>query len=281
MGSNKLSQKAFFSGDNIREFIANSQGAHALKVSFNALTRRKNDLTDLNNFKKVIKESHTCLRFHPYTVNKIKIQIYKMIFFALTALFLFLSAYLVKSSLSWTCHLIFGCSVTIQYILCMTCVLFATSSFILGIMLQPETEIASQMIKKAKKRARKICYAKIFELKLQMSSAPDNIQGDGDYYRMLYEKTADAIDECKEKTALLLKRIRISKTLTDENKDTLYNQVLVDLQEKLDTIPCSIRRIGFPHHTSERAEPSVRFATPLKTPLHIEKSDDSPVLDSR
>jgi len=188
--------------------------------------------TNLTQFKTILKEEKGGLEHYPYSVNKGRVFAYKTIFMTLAALFGGLSFHLYSSSLIWSVNLLFGNSLNLKLALCLLSAFIGTLALATSLAMTPEKEVAAGIVGTAKRRARRLLARRLAKLRHDRTFGIGKEPHDSGYWRELYSEAVEKIKEHQEEAALLIKRIRISRTLTDKEKESLYNQALCELKIK-------------------------------------------------
>jgi len=185
--------------------------------------------SELESFRFSLKQNRNHLSHYPYTSNKNRVLLYKVVFLLLTIIFTALSAYLYTANICWVFHSFIANPDMLKNFLSLICSVCAICSFIIGFFASPEIDIATHLVHKAKKRAKKIFKRAACEIRFNHRTDDSLI----DYCRELYHGVYEKMTRFKDEQLLLLKRIRISRQLSDKEKETLYNQAITELESKL------------------------------------------------
>lgn len=204
-----------------------------------------NLFTELTKFRRNIEEGRCGLHHYPYTTNKNKIFIYKSIFFGLSGLFICLALYLYYSHLSWTFAFLFRDNMPIKQVICFICGVFCAFSAGLGLLITPEKELALQAVMSAKRQIKKVYRRRLNSISCVHNSSPMGTSHERIVIKHTYEDTLEKLEAFKSETLMTLKRIGISKQLSESQKEHLYNQVILELQFKLELLSTAYLKNDF------------------------------------
>lgn len=190
---------------------------------------------ELHRFKMKIEENKSALHHYPYSMNAGRVLIYKAIFLAISFIFAALAGYLYSIYFNWTFSLLFGTTASVRTFLCGFSLALSAIALVAGLWIQPEREITHSIVNKTRHKARKIYSKKAAEL--SGYNASQNVISEHGLllFREHYEIWLEEINDLEEEAILMVKRIRMSRVLSDKEKERLYNQALLELQTELDS----------------------------------------------
>lgn len=191
---------------------------------------------DLHLFKMLIEKSKSGLQYKPYTSNKLKVYAYKGIFFAISLFFVLVSLHLYTTNISWTAQFIFGSSGNARFFFCALSFLLGIFSCYTALKIVPHRELASSIIRNAKRKANRLYRKKLFFLSYQRIIEASEIKDAETCWRFALDDVQEEFDELLSKSHLLLDRISISRRLSQSEKEKLFNEALVELQTELSNI---------------------------------------------
>ncbi len=188
---------------------------------------------ELRLFRKKIEEGRSGLHHFPYTVNKNRAMTYKTVFLLLSALFAGASFYIHQSYFNTACFFFFGaCSYPKLVATCLSLSL-SICSLLISFATNPISEITKNTARNAMKIAGKIYRRRMMEVSTFHFFRRDEGPNLKNQNRETYEDLLDLIQKEKKQTAMVMKRVDISKTLSDKEKELLLNQSVLELQYKL------------------------------------------------
>lgn len=190
---------------------------------------------ELHRFKMKIEENKSALHHYPYSLNLGKVLIYKAIFLAISFIFAALAGYLYSIYFNWTFSLLFGTTAGVRSFLCGFSLVLSGIALVVGLWIQPEREIAHSIVSKTKLKARKIFSRKAAELSGHNASHHVISEHGLLLFREHYELWLEDINDLEEEVLLIVKRIRLSRVLSEKEKERLYNQALFELQTELES----------------------------------------------
>lgn len=199
---------------------------------------------DLESFRQQIEESKAGFHHRPYTSHKKSVGVYRSIFCAISLLFIFLG--LSAFSLPSIIHtgLLFGTLTTAKGVIIGLCSLFSIASLTIGLMMQAEKEAVVSCVKGAKKQIARIYRRKGLKLSWErplLFSRPKRLQAK--LLRQSYREKLDKIDDKKDETLHLVHRITTAETLNLSEKESLLNQAIEELGEKLQSLIHSFKNL--------------------------------------
>lgn len=188
---------------------------------------------DLDLFMKQIEGAKAGVVNQPYTYNKRNIFWYRVIFIAFALLFFTLA--LTSMSLTTTigCGIFFSsCNLLKSSVFCV-CVLLTFCSFLMAFSLSAERDAAIQCSKKAKAILSTIYKRKKSRLGLGRWALFTSQRQQAITLKHLYDDAYDRIHDKREATLHLLHRISTTPSLQKEERETLLNQAIEELNDKL------------------------------------------------
>ena len=173
--------------------------------------------------------------FHdqPYHTHKKNVLTYQLIFMGLGALFLVLDAMIISQKMSWAYTIYFNNWFVGKSLLCVFCTCFSLASFAIGYSLRIEKEAVHYYYKKARQKLSQ-AYAR-----KRIGFGFAALFGFGSQSRVLaelkssYKEAKVKLSEYKEEALHLLDRIAYSPTLSQLEKERLFNQAILELKDKL------------------------------------------------
>lgn len=211
---------------------------------------------ELNHFRNKVEEGRSGLHHYPYTVNKGKVAIYQLIFIILSAVFFGAAAYLYFSHLNWVYFTLLGSCTNLKIFFYFLCAILGASTAFMGMTIRPEKEVADFCFKRAFKKIKKIYDRKVSSSHCAHYSSPRGMCTIRRGNKSVYEDLRATIISMREEVQLTLKRIHVSKTMDDEQKEMLYNQTILELQFNLERMVDAYRYNRLLPLGSERSAPS-------------------------
>lgn len=203
---------------------------------------------ELDIFRQQIEESKAGLHHKPYTQNKKSVFIYRCIFLGIAIVFFSLA--IAAFSLPSTFHtgLLFGTLTTVKNVVISICFMLSAAALSLGITLQAEKEAVYQCVRRAKAHLERIYGRKSLKLGLKRFInlfGKQRLQTQA--LRQMYQESLDKINDKKEETLHLVQRIATAETLEAAEKESLLNQAVEELNEKLLILTHTFRHSSIPH----------------------------------
>lgn len=212
-------------------------------------------LSDVN--KNQIDDSNQPIDFYHliYLIKKRQSSIYKLIFFGISLIFLFLGCFVFYNTTNWACSLYFQNCAFIKAFIYSLCFSLSFSSFLLAFFIKPEKETVHYLVNRMEKSLKSI-YSR---MKQDIKEAPLNFYFDSrlkkDLYKQSFNQSLEKIHEQREQAIQLLDRIAYSKHYDVLTKNKLIDQSLFELQNKLNYIlqgfkkKCYVLSLNQPNHT--------------------------------
>jgi hypothetical protein len=191
---------------------------------------------ELNHFRRKIEQGRSGLHQFPYTIHKNKVSMYQMVFIMLSVIFFAAAIHLYFAHFNWIYYLMFSGTITLQsFLITISCGMgIATGG--MGLSLKPEGEIADYSLRRAHRKIKKIYRRKVRFSHCAHYSSPKGMCTLRQGNTLIYEDLIDKLHSLKEENNMTLKRIRLSKKLSDQQKENLYNQAILELQFKLERL---------------------------------------------
>ncbi|MEI8366217.1 MAG: hypothetical protein WCF65_07340 [Parachlamydiaceae bacterium] len=206
---------------------------------------------DLEIFRQEIEESRAGLHHQPYSSKKNNVLVYKLVFFGFSLLFfaLGIAATWLPSAIS--CGLLFGTCTFLKGAVLSICILLSLTSFIFCLTLQARREAVLEAVRRAKLHLKSILVRKQIRMGLkrfviffgeQRTQAAALVQ--------MYHDGIEKINDKKDEAIHLVHRIATAQTLDKKEKETLLNQAIEELDEKLRVLIHSFRHAVLPFNCS-------------------------------
>jgi hypothetical protein len=199
---------------------------------------------ELDIFRKHIREGKIGSLNQPYSSNKKPVRIYKSIFFALGFLFVILGMLILFKISIWSYAHLIGPNWLWKSFLSCSCGVLALAAFSIGLSMRIEREAVYYCARKAQEKLTKIYASKRIKLGFKRYFAYQQTVS----FKQCYQEICDKIKEQKEEALLLVKQISVV-TIDKQLKETLYNQAISDLNDKLDFLVHSFK------HSSSKERP--------------------------
>lgn len=187
---------------------------------------------ELQLFKKNVEEGGSGLHHYPYTLNKNKVLIYKTIFFLLSSLFAIASFYIYKSYLNLNCLIIFGMCEGAKTLASTFCIALSIGSLIIALKIHPSKEIVNLEVAKIVKQAKNFYSRKKRNNYLNHCGSNESLKNLR-IIKQTYQDFLESTNDLKEETLQTMQRITLSRFLSDNDKEKLLNQAVLELQFKL------------------------------------------------
>lgn len=187
---------------------------------------------ELELFRQQIEQNHGFIH-QPYTNNKGCVLFYQGVFISFAVLFLILGSIVIltPSSLS---YVFFGKYHFFKEMVAFICVLLSLMAFMIGYGIRTERETIFHYARKAKREVAKIYARKRVKMGLKRFFAFfGNHQRQAVELRQLYHEAYDKINDLKEDALQLVQRIAMTHGLDANMRETLYNQAIAELNDKL------------------------------------------------
>lgn len=191
---------------------------------------------ELNKFRQKIEEEKSGPHHQPYQAGRKKAITYRTIFYGLGLLFLFLCIFMYTQTMTWAGTMIFVNYTATKMILCVFTFILAIAACIVGQSIKTEKEAANQLIHRAQNKIRRILSYKKAEFGLTRFLSfgrqfKKHIAAKEAFHNA-WEKTR----ESKKITYALLEHIAHTKGLDNPTMEKLFNQAILELNDKLHTI---------------------------------------------
>ena len=189
--------------------------------------------SELDEFRQEIEESKAGLHHQPYSNNKRNVMLYKSVFFGFALFFAFLSLGVLVVPSAISCGFFSFCT-AIKSTLATASSFFSLCSFSIGFMMKPEREAIYHYVRKARKTVATIYARKKIRMGIKRFFVLfTSHRHQAATLRQMFHETCDKINEKKEHALHLAHRISTAKTLTWEQKESLLNQAIEELNESL------------------------------------------------
>lgn len=215
----------------VRSFILEKTGSDIISSPTFNITPR---FQDLHLFRDKLHENKKSRHFQLYSARKRSVRIYRLIFLAISFIFVSLAVGSYYHTWHWSAQLIVANSTTLKAILGSICMLFGLVSFTIACSMRTEKEAAHHLYVKAKHRLSKIYARK------QLTHGVRNLFAIGNFCRRaaalkhMYNESLDKLQEYQDNTLHLLEKIYESPSVDWKAREVLYNQAIQELQDHLD-----------------------------------------------
>lgn len=203
----------------------------------------------LEAFREEIEVSKAGFHHQPYTSQRKSVTLYRSIFLANSIAFLILAIFAI--SLPSTIHtgLFLGSLTTVKSVVIGICSMFSIASLTIGIVLQAEKEAVYQAIKRAKTHLSRIHQRKSLKVGFKRHLLFGKERMYVKALRQMYQEKLDKIYDKKEEALHLVHRIMTASTLNPIEKESLLNQAIEELNEKLTILLHAFKNESLPHYT--------------------------------
>lgn len=182
---------------------------------------------DLNHFRRQIEVEKSGPHHKPYEAMQKQALHYRLIFTGIGVLFMLLGILVYQHSINWLSYsLIFSSFHTAKTVAYGICFLFAFSAFGIAYSIRAEREAQNQLIRRAKRKLTRILRKKM----------PLRLIAVGKEYHPIkcaYDRALDKMHESKEVTTVLFQQISYSHHLNYNQKAILFNQAILELNDRL------------------------------------------------
>lgn len=183
--------------------------------------------SDLNQFRQQIEVEKSGPHHKPYEAMHKQAFRYRLIFLGIGILFILLGLLVYQHSINWLSYsLIFSSFHTAKTVAYGICFLFAFFAFGIAYSIRAEREAQNLLIKRAKRKLTRILRKK----------TPLRWVAIGKQYHPIkcaYDRALDKIQESKEVATLLFQQISYSHHLNPNQKAILFNQAILELNDRL------------------------------------------------
>ena len=187
--------------------------------------------------------------FHlPYSAAKKKVLTYKSVFLVLGLLFLGLGVSIYLKTLAFS-SLFFtiGAFHIAKNLICGICVMAGLGSLLICKSLRTEKEVINHLVRKARRNLAKIHARKRIENGIKTFFSFGAHYRKSQHLRHTHHEAHDKIHDLKEETFHLIERIAQAGHLNSHKKESLYNQALLEMGDKLEGILLQFRQFKLSH----------------------------------
>lgn len=199
-------------------------------------TSREISYPELSLFKKQMMQNKNCPKHQPYTTHKRNLFAYKFVFFSLSALFACLGMIIFFKTGVWTPLIYLTLMGAAKKLICLVCIMLSTASFVVGWTLSPEKDAIKHYTAKSLSVLREIYFRKQQRFGIRRFFCFAFPYTEYILLKQNYLEVVSKIRQKKEKTIQLVTQIRVSDDLDWEEKETLYNQAIAELNDKLEAM---------------------------------------------
>ncbi|MEC7839024.1 MAG: hypothetical protein VX777_03175 [Chlamydiota bacterium] len=200
---------------------------------------------DLHYFRNCIEEGKNGLQHYPYTSKKNKVFAYKTIFLGISTIFGLIAYYIHNAYFCWAFTFILGGQISPKILLTNIALILSLLSFSVALYINPVREIANHVTKKALRRVKKIYARRSRDLSCTTFTNANGVYEIRMAKRDTYLDLVESIHNHNDETIMTMKRINISKTLDETQKELLYNQAILELQYKLEGVVSAYQQNTF------------------------------------
>lgn len=188
---------------------------------------------ELNKFRQKIEEEKAGPHHQPYRAGRKKALFYQSIFFTLGFLFLFLCLFMYTQSMNWSGSLFFVNYTATKITLCSFTLVLAFTAFVLGYSIKTEKEAANQIIHRAQNKLIRIFAYKRAEFGMNRFFSFAHHFKKHLVAKQAFHDSWEKIRESKKVTYALLEQISRTKGLDSTMMETLFNEAILELNDKL------------------------------------------------
>ena len=201
-----------------------------------------NNFKELNSFKHKVNTEKLGPIHKPYTAYKRRAWIYRAIFSFFCLVFLVLEYFLYKHTLSWTASLVFGNQTAIKGFVHFFCLGLSGGAGYMAIRMEPEKEAARELVRWTKRQILLIYRKHHIRYNVKAFLAFGESWRKKAAFKHQLSETYHAVANQQLETWHLFERIFETKALDPATKETLLNQAICELKEKLEGILSSYQQ---------------------------------------
>ncbi len=190
----------------------------------------------LHLFKNQIEVDQLNPEHKPYSHQKSTVLIYRMIFLTIGVIYFILGAILLSKSLSWTCGFIFGSTTAVKSVLLSVCGSVSLSSIWLGLCMTTERESVKNTVRQAHREIKKIYERKLTQNGIKRFFANEMDLRRSTAFKQHLQDFLDNLHLEQKHATHLVDRIAKSNSLNKESREELFNQAIIELRSKLNSI---------------------------------------------
>lgn len=205
---------------------------------------------DLESFRQEIEESKAGLHHQPYTANRRTVTYYKFIFFGIAILFLGLGVTAMSMPTYPGSHLILNTYTLLKGIAVTVSAFLSISSLAIALTLRAEREAVLQYVRKTRAQLATVFARKHVKLGIKRFFAIfGNDRRQSDALKNMYHEALEKVADIKDESMHLVNRISTANTLDKAQKETLLNQAIEELNDKLRQLVRSFKHAASPYFT--------------------------------
>lgn len=205
------------------------------------VTLSKQRYAELDFFRQQIEEARAGLHHKPFTSNRRSVFLYQVTFFVFAFFFCLLGITVLSIPSALGCGFFSSCT-AIKGVLASLCTIFALASFTIAFSISQEKEAVLQCVRKAKTTLDTVYSRKRIRLGIKSFAGVFIRQRQkGIALKHLYQEANDKINDKKDAVLHLIHRISTAETIDFIEKETLLNQAIEELNEKLQHIVYTFR----------------------------------------
>jgi hypothetical protein len=192
---------------------------------------------ELDLFRQQVEWDRNNFLLMPFTATKKKILTYKSIFFGLGLLFFVLAVFIYMKTLAFPlAQFLLGSFHFARNLACGFCGFAGLASLLVCHSLSTEKEIVNNLSRKAHRDLSKLFIRKKIEHSINIFFNFGVASQKSNFLKQLYHETYDRIHDLKEETLHLFQSILMASHINGGKKEHLYNQVVLEMDVKLNNI---------------------------------------------
>lgn len=199
---------------------------------------------ELHQFRHQIHTQQQAPLHLPYTAHKKRTWVYKVSFALFSLLFFSLGAIAYVKTFTFTCTFLFGECQIIKNTLCVLCGLLSSSSLGMALFIRTDREAINVILRQGKHQLSRTFHSQRIKEGLHSFLVFGSEYNQLASLRHLQHETSDKMTEVRNDTLALVKKIDQSEGLDPHDKEKLFNQTLLEFQDKLRVIVNHFARAG-------------------------------------
>lgn len=197
---------------------------------------------ELNQFRQKVEEEKIGPHHQPYQAGRKKTIIYRTIFYSLGLIFLSLCIFMYTQTMNWSGSLIFVNYTATKMAMCVFTFILSIAACIVGQLIKTEKEATNQLIHRAQSKVRRIMSYKRAEFGLTRFLSFGKQFRKHIAAKEAFHDAWEKIRESKRVTYALLEQIAKTKGLDTSTTEKLFNQTILELNDKLNVIILEFKR---------------------------------------
>lgn len=192
----------------------------------------KGEYNELNQFREQLEEAKSAPHHQPYQAGRKKALFYQIIFYGLGLIFLFITLFMYTQTMNWAGSLFFVNYTATKTVLCLFTFALSCISFSIGYSISIEKEAVNQLIDRAQAKMRHILRYERAQFAVNHLSFRDQFKKSL-LAKQAFHDANEKVKESKKITFTLLEHINQTVSLEKKDKEHLYNQAILELNDKL------------------------------------------------